>query len=229
MSPKTPRTGGVIALSTTTGEVLWTFPFGGVADTNGGLALGGGTVYATTLNGELFALDAATGTKRWRVSGKNITLETPPAVGDRYVYASSHSAIYGVDPASGAERWHLAIGTSPYGAYMTVADGTVFAALLSNPQSSGPDAGRLFAVDGTTGKRRWTVPVAGGPDLAPAVVGQVVYIGTNDGVLEARHTATGAQLWSYSGTTGQIGTNLVVAGGVVYFGDGGHHLYAVAA
>jgi outer membrane protein assembly factor BamB len=62
-----------------------------------------------------------------------------------------------------------------------------------------------------------------------ATAGHVVYSGSNNGVLDAWQANTGHHLWSYSGSNQPIASNMVVAGGVAYYGSNDHHVYAVAA
>jgi eukaryotic-like serine/threonine-protein kinase len=66
-----------------------------------------------------------------------------------------------------------------------------------------------------------------------ATAGSVVYTGSNNGVLDAWQASTGNHLWSYRAAPGPVNNfiacNMVVAGGVVYFGSNDHYVYAVAA
>ena len=106
------------------------------------------------------------------------------------------------------------------------ANGVLFAGLLRNPQSAGPGAGGLYALNGASGQRLWSVPVPGGVNLAPVVTGGAVYTGSEDGVLDAWQASTGNKLWSYSAPDA-IGSNVAAAGPRVYFGTG-NDVYAVA-
>jgi outer membrane protein assembly factor BamB len=222
MTTKSDTTGGVTALSTGTGEVLWSIAFGPVSDIAGGVAVAGGVVYASTAAGEIYALDAATGRRIWRIAGRNVSFSPPgPVVADAIVYAPSNAGtIYAVHAATGRPRWQQNIPGSQY-LYLTVADGLVFAASASR------DSGNLIAFNASTGQRLWTAPVPGGPDLGPVPAGNVVYTGSNTGVLDAWQATTGNKLWSYRAGD-SIGTKVVVAGGRAYFGSNDHNVYAVA-
>ncbi len=94
------------------------------------------------------------------------------------------------------------------------------------------NTGYLAARNAATGARLWQAPVAGGV-FPVATAGAVVYSGSNNGVLDAWQASTGNHLWGYRAAPGTaanaVVTNLVVAGGVVYFGRGDQHVYAVAA
>jgi outer membrane protein assembly factor BamB len=75
---KSDTTGGVTALAPATGTVLWTFAFGPVSDMTGTIAVAAGVVYATSSDGEIFALSAANGTKQQRITGSFGDFGGPP-------------------------------------------------------------------------------------------------------------------------------------------------------
>lgn len=63
---------------------------------------------------------------------------------------------------------------------------------------------------------RWYAHQAGIAYTRPAFSGTLVFIGTGDGSIVARDKATGAQAWTTSVTSGEIGgANMVVRGGIV--------------
>jgi serine/threonine protein kinase/outer membrane protein assembly factor BamB len=231
---KSNTTGGVSALSAVSGGLLWSAEFGPVSDVTGGLAVEGGTVYATSSDGELFAYDATSGNKRWRIAGKNIAFGSPPVVANGVVYVggvaagdgdSKASALYAVRAATHRQLWQYPTGVSQFPPDLAVAGGVVFAAFTRSNEPSGP--GDLNAVNAATGKPRWKVRVAGGAYPAPVVAAGVVYSGSNNGVLTARQAGTGRELWGFS-AAGGIGTHVLMAGGLLYFGAG-TQVYAVAA
>lgn len=76
------------------------------------------------------------------------------------------------------------------------------------------------------------------PSSQPAVVGNTLYVGSNDAKFYALNATSGATLWSYdlTGVVGSVATNPdpvrdgpAVSGGTVYFGDTRGYLYAVNA
>jgi outer membrane protein assembly factor BamB len=230
---KSNTTGGVSALNAATGDLLWTAEFGPVSDVTAGIAVDGGAVYATSSNGELWAYDAATGNKRWRIAGQNITFGGPPVVagGVIYIFATASSdtkvtELYAIRAATHHELWQQPAGVSQFPPNVTVADDVIFAA-FTRTQSPAPDAGDLDALSATTGKRLWKYEVAGGAYPAPVVAAGVVYGGSSNGVLTARHARTGGKLWSFSAADG-VSTAVQLAGRTLYFGAG-QRVYAVAA
>jgi outer membrane protein assembly factor BamB len=111
---------------------------------------------------------------------------------------------------------------------------------------------RVYALDRRTGGLRWKFATQGRVSSSPAVAGGVVYVLSYDGRLYAIDAASGKERWTFS-TEGErrfAATHLhgaepasevmpdvfdfylsspVVSGGVVYFGSGDRHVYAVDA
>lgn len=226
-------TGGVTALSAAAGVVLWTAEFEPGGDTNGGLAVAAGTVYATTGNGEVYAYRAATGARLWRFHRRGVTFggNASPLASGGVVYVCSDDkpqVLYAVRAATGDELWQQSLDAEDDASWLAVGDGVLFVGDSSN----GGNAGYLAARDAATGGQLWKAPVTGGV-FPLATADRVVYSGSNNGVLDAWQANTGNHLWSYAAAPGPvdnaIASNMVVADGVVYFGSNDHYVYAVAA
>jgi outer membrane protein assembly factor BamB len=227
---KSNTTGGVTALSATTGTLLWTTTFEQNLDTNGGgLAAAAGAVYATTSNGEIYAYRAATGTLLWRFHRRGVAFGGASLLasgGVVYTCSSNHPPVlYAVRTAAHSELWQHSLGPSDDVVLLAVSDGVLFA----GDTGGGPNGGYLGAWHAATGKQLWKAQVTGGVFPVAATAGNVVYSGSNNGVLDAWQANTGHHLWSYSGSNQPIASNMVVAGGVAYYGSNDHHVYAVAA
>ncbi|MBI4902701.1 MAG: PQQ-binding-like beta-propeller repeat protein [Acidobacteria bacterium] len=116
----------------------------------------------------------------------------------------------------------------------------------------GSDDGNIYAVDASSGRQKWKRATGGPVPATPAVVNGTVYAGSYDGKFYALDAASGAVRWKFS-TEGERrfeGKGLhgwqprkqtfpdpfdtflsspVVVNGVVYFGSGDGHLYALDA
>ncbi len=116
----------------------------------------------------------------------------------------------------------------------------------------GSNDGRLYALDARSGVERWRLQTQGRVASSPAVAAGRVYVLSYDGRLHAADATTGAALWNFA-TGGErrfAHANLhgaepaaelmpdpfdfflsspVVVDGVVYFGSGDGHVYAVDA
>jgi outer membrane protein assembly factor BamB len=226
---KSDTTGGVTAFSATAGTLLWSAQFEQNLDINGGLAAAAGTVYAATGNGEVYAYHAATGTRRWRVHGKGVKFggNASPLASGGVCYLCSDGkpqVMYAIRAANGRELWHKPLTSADDASWLAISDGVLFVG-----DSGSQNTGYLAARNAATGVQLWQAPVPGGV-FPVATAGPVVYSGSNDGVLDAWQASTGNHLWSYRGAlTNAIASNLVVAGGVVYFASNDDHVYAVAA
>jgi len=226
-------TGGVTALAAATGVVLWTAEFEPNGDINGGLAAAAGTVYATTGNGEIYAYRAASGVKRWRLHGKGLKFggNAQPLASGGVVYVCSSSkppTLYAVSAATHKELWQQSLDAGDTATWLAFSDGVLFFG-DSNTDST---AGYVAARDAASGKQLWKSQVTGGV-FPVAVTSNVVYSGSNIGVLDAWQAKTGKHLWRFGAAPGPvdnaIASNMVVFGGVVYFGSNDHYVYAVAA
>jgi len=94
--------------------------------------------------------------------------------------------------------------------------------------------GCVYALDAATGRIRWSVATGGPVRLAPAVAGDSLYVGSDDGYVYCLRAADGSELWRYHAApadeellgSGQmisrwpVRTGVLVDGGVAYFGAG---------
>lgn len=139
-------------------------------------------------------------------------------------------------------RWKVRTGAAVLSS-PTVVDGVVYV---------GSNDGRLYALDAASGAERWRLQTQGRVASSPAVAAGRVYVLSYDGRLHAADARTGASLWSFT-TGGErrfAHANLhgaepaaelmpdpydfflsspAVVDGVVYFGSGDGHVYAVDA
>ena len=119
--------------------------------------IAGAVVYVGSNDGNVYALDLATGARRWR-SEIGSAVPSAPAVGNGLVYATARDgSLSALDLRTGVRRWRLATGATiafPWGhesgdTYIsspTLVQGTVF---------FGAGDGGVYAVDALSGKVRW--------------------------------------------------------------------------
>jgi outer membrane protein assembly factor BamB len=192
------------------GTVAWEFRAGAGF---GPPAIEGDTVYAGSTDGRLYAIALGTGQARWSYDAKE-DLATRPAVADGLVVvASLQDAIYAVDGASGAWRWHhrreqKGEGLTILGAASVLAsEGTVYA---------GYSDGYAAALDVKTGAARWerrVAPTGRHLDVdSLALEGRRLYAAAYSGAVLALDAQTGDTLWS-SEVAGP--TQLTVAAGLI--------------
>jgi len=229
---KSNVTGGVTALDPASGTILWTFEFGPVADIAGQPTLADGVVYVTSTNGELFALSAANGTKRQKVTGFGEFGPGTIAAVKSVVYAGlddKKGTVVAVDMTSGKTLWRQSLGPATFSPSVATTSGVIFAGMV-NGGAAEVQSGKLYALNAKTGKQLWSQPVTGGVNEGPVAVNCTVYTGggtLDSGILEAWQPATGKKLWNYT-TKDSMGNITVVPGSRVYFGSGGY-LYSLGA
>jgi outer membrane protein assembly factor BamB len=197
---------GVRAFSVQSGAPLWSvdltagFDRGGNVS-GGGLALSGGTLYATTGYGELVALDASNGAVRWR-QRLGAGAGAPTVAGDTVYVVSRDNRAWAVSTDVGRVRWDLTSAPARAllagGAAPAVSGGTVILPF---------GTGEIIAAQAGTGVGTWATAVAGGRlgaaysnvnDITsdPVVVGGTVYAGNQSGRVVALNASSGTRLWT---------------------------------
>lgn len=190
----------------------------------GGLAAGGGKLFATTGYGELIALDASSGGVIWRQR-----MDSPatgaPAVDGNIVYAVGRDgAAWAVDAGNGKVLWTLP-GT-PSGAGML---GAAAPAITDTAVIFPFASGDVVAALKKGGTQLWSSPVAGrrlGRAYAailnditgdPVVAGDTIYMGTAAGRTVAVSSSSGEKLWTAD--DGALNPPLPVGGSVFLVND----------
>ncbi|MEU8137752.1 serine/threonine-protein kinase [Streptodolium elevatio] len=232
------------------GTAAATYPWGaGAADsdapptkwefvTGGGVAAApvadGSVVYVASDDGNLYAVHAASGSRRWvhRTGGDEISRPTTSGeiayVRSGKVDGSGSGALHAVDASTGAALWSYPV--SAVGGAPTVADGVCYVGGGLEPPGQGSTGyiARFHAVDARGGRELWTFAAAGAFYGRPTVVDGVVYTGCMDGNVYAIDAATGSRRWAFR-TGGAVRTAVVVTEGTVYAASYDTNVYAIDA
>jgi len=83
----------------------------------------------------------------------------------------------------------------------------------------------LTALDRTTGRVLWQAPTGRKVDSTPLVVGDVVYVGSDDHTFYAFDAASGKRVWSYT-TDGSVSSSPTYGEGLILVGSDDGALYA---
>jgi len=126
-------------------------------------AADGDTLLFTSGDGHLYAADARTGLEKWRLH-TGCRVASGPAVADGIAYVGLERGLQAVDVRTGKEKWYFRTGAPVR--FPMVADGIAYAACE-----------RLYALDGRTGRQRWSRKVFESPNPQVAMAGGVIYIG----------------------------------------------------
>ncbi|ELZ74960.1 serine/threonine protein kinase-like protein [Haloferax larsenii JCM 13917] len=175
------------------------------------------------------AVDAETGTPRWRVGFNSRQIPWTLAAADGAVYVpffKGDAGVVALDLQTGGREWSVSL---PVAGPVTVAGDTLLVPLDGDPEA-------IAAVDRRTGAIRWRAPGVRHTEAGVAVAHDRVYY-CADRMLLARRLDTGDLVWSF-GPTPRVSLSWtpVVAGDVVYAlaehraeNSRPHYLYALDA
>jgi outer membrane protein assembly factor BamB len=185
-----PSNGDVVGINAITGHKRWRFATGGTYVVASTPAISGDLIYASSQDGNLYALDSNAGTEVWHVM---IGQGSTPSVADGKVFVGIPGTLLALDAATGDQVWAFQAGTNQFGINDTaaVADSTVY---------FGSANGRFYAVDEATGAGKWVFNTGTsnvGASCSVAVANGIVYGGADNGTFYALEAQTGSPLWSY--------------------------------
>jgi len=189
-------------------------------------AVANGKVYFGSGDGNVYAVEAATGTLQWKFATKDV-VHSSPAVVDHVVYIGSwDSYLYALDAETGAEKWSFKTGEDPaihnqvgFQSSPAVVDGTVYV---------GCRDAHLYAVDAATGRKKWDYPTSKSWVIGtPAVSDGTVYVGTSDSArFMALDAKTGRLRFNFDAKSYMF-SSPALAGNLAYVGDHNGRLYAI--
>jgi outer membrane protein assembly factor BamB len=187
-------------------KVLWTHDAGDIIESSAAIA--GGVVYVGAGNGDLLALDLASGKLRWKYTTGDLLGESSPAVDGGTVFIGDLAGTaHAVNAADGKRLWTFKAGgeikSSP-----VVVNGLV---LMGSYDT------HLFGLDPRTGAVRWKFQTQGPVHATPAVLGDVCFIAGCDATFRAIRIADGKQAYEIP-IGAYTGASPVVANGHAYFG-----------
>jgi outer membrane protein assembly factor BamB len=177
------------------------------------------TVYFGSGDGNVYALDAANGVKRWSFRTGDV-VHASPAIADGKLYIGSwDSWFYALDAKTGAQVWRFKTGED-HNIYnqvgiagsAAVADGTVYFGCRDS---------NFYAVDASSGKERWRYNNGGSWVIAsPSVRGGTVYFATADtGLFTALDAKSGAKKWALDYNHWLMFSSPAVVGDMAYIGS----------
>src|SRR5579884_2055582 len=199
------------------GKLLWSQHVGPIFSSP---VAGLGMLYIASTNGYLYALKQDSGTIVWRTRLNNKLTDATPALEGQVLFVSTHStALEALNANTGATYWTFDT-TEKIQAPPLIVGSRV---LLATPTT-------LWALDATSGRLVWKFhrgtfgwPTTG----APAVSGNVVYIGLGSGTqLWALNLSNGHMLWSFD-TADRITSAALVQADAVYIATWRGHIFAL--
>jgi outer membrane protein assembly factor BamB len=161
----------------------------GIGKVVGDMVLDEGTIYITSSDGSVYAIDAENLVKKWEVKLTEQRIWTSPAVSDEVVYIGSYDGnLYALDAGDGTELWQKELPAS----------------MASSPVCSGNTLlygafdRYLYALNKQDGSLLWQFKGDNWFWAAPVVEGTTVYAACLDKTLYAIDLVTGKELWKFS-------------------------------
>jgi outer membrane protein assembly factor BamB len=225
-APPRPEPGGALV------RPLWTYEAG--AALWAGPTHVDGVVYVGGEDGQVHAVEAATGAKRWsyRTGG---AIRTRPTVAGGAVYLQADDGfLYRLSAGDGGLAWRVKVVEKPverlpfddpksrydrFGSDVTVSGDRLYL---------GTHDGTVLALDAGTGALRWRFAAGDAVLAAPAVASGRVYVGSFDKHLYGLDAATGSLLWKRD-TRGAVVSTPAVAGELVLVGNRAYDFVALRA
>jgi outer membrane protein assembly factor BamB len=200
-----------------TNQTLWTYATDSWVTSSPAVA--GGVVYASSLSGKVYALNASANAPTrliWSYPTGGAMFSSP-AVADGMVFAGSDNCkIYALNASTGASIWNYTTGgtveSSP-----AVANGMVYVGSYDY---------KVYALNATTGRLVWNYTTGYYVLSSPAIAVGMVFIGSGDDKVYALDASTGKLVWSYS-TGGFVGSSPAVVDGKVYVGSTDGKVYCL--
>lgn len=176
-----------------------------------------GVVYVGCYDNNLYSLEAASGTFRWKYPTDG-GITGRPAVQDNTVFVGSEDhRLHAVSTRTGSVVWTYytegAVRSSP-----RIAQGHIFV---------GSDDGKLHAVNLASGRAAWTADAGGAVRSTPFVADEFVYVGTESGEVMAVDFR-GENKWRFRAKRA-VTSSPVVVGDNVFVGSMDGTMYALDA
>lgn len=190
------------------------------------IVVDGRVIFGGTSN-RVYALDEVSGVELWRSISLAGSLTGNPSYSEGRVFVtSSNGYLYCINATTGAKLWEYQLtSTGQIQSSPTVANGRVYVTTTDN---------YLFGCDITTGSYgNWYFSAANKIYSSPAVSGNMVYFGCDDGKVYALDTSNPAGfvlIWRFQ-TAGQVRSSPCVADGKLFIGsyNTDHSVFALNA
>lgn len=249
----------LLAVDTDKGTERWAFEMENYTNTEptSSPTFANGIVYVGCADGNLFAVDAKAGTKKWSYKTGAGIISTPTVVNGIVYFGSKDKNIYALDAQTGSLKWKYVsydVRASP-----TVVDGIVYIpgydgninainaitgikkwsfqptgiGIFSSPAVVGgivyaASYSKFYALNASTGAVKWTLSTNRDFKSSPTVFNNAVYVGNEDGKVYSYDANTGSVKWSFNLV--EIGiTSPVISNSILYIGNYKQDFYALDA
>lgn len=183
-------------------------------------------VYFGSSDGNLYALHALTGKKKWAFKTNGLIHASPALYSGKIYFGSWDTFLYAVDAQTGHLQWKFETGKQPVGHLLEGIQAS--AACAYGMVYFGSRDGYFYALDAFNGKLKWKYAADNSWVLTTAAIKNgMVYLGTSDTYLFLGFDAqTGQEKVRYK-TNGYVYSSPALSGNTAYFGDFTGRLSAV--
>ena len=213
-------------------SLLWKFKTNGPVV--GAPVIGDSTVFVSSLDSTLYAIDLVTGKVKW----KHLTgapLRSSVCLAYKYLFLlSGEGILYTMDQDSGRVYGYFRTLNGFMGERQNdYADYFQSTPVIEDTTIYFGSGGYIFAVSINDGFMKWKYQTGDVVHTKPVISRGRVYAGSFDGTLYSLDTRTGNLVWKFKTTgnsyfpKGEVMGNPVVAGGMVFAGSRDYNLYAV--
>ena len=211
-----PRLTGVSASAPpATLKLLWSYDAGEVIDSSAAIA--DGVVYVGGGDGDLIALDLASGALRWKYTTGNLIGESSPAVGAGVVYIGDlGGVVHAVNTRDGKPLW----------TFKTTSEIKSSPVIVNDVVLIGSYDGHLYAIEARTGRQRWKVLTKGQVHATPAVQNGLAFIAGCDAIFRAIRVTDGREMYQVESGS-YTAASPVVDGDRAYFGTFNYEMLAL--
>jgi outer membrane protein assembly factor BamB len=165
----------------------------------------------------------------WALNGGKLIEFQPVLAGGRLFVLKNDGRALALSAETGRIRWRKRVGGL---AASAPAAGGASVYFVANRGGYGGIAGagraKLVAINRRTGRVRWAKRLGSASESSPLVVGERVFLGSQDGTVYALSARSGRILWRYR-AGGPVKAALAYSRGRVFFGDYGGSVTALRA
>jgi outer membrane protein assembly factor BamB len=128
-------------------------------------------VYVGSYDKKVYALNGATGAKKWEYLTGGMVNSSPAIGADGTVYFGSlDKNVYALNGGTGVKKWEFLTGDGVSSSPAIGSDGTVYVGSLD---------GKVYALNGATGAKKWEFVAGKRVDSSPAIASDgTVYVGS---------------------------------------------------
>ena len=171
----------------------------------------------TSLDHHVYALNKNTGELLWKAKTGGAVAATPVIKEDTVFVGSFDGVFYAFDLNTGEEKWIFEKASNWYWGSAVIDDQTIYIPSLD---------GKLYALDIRSGKKEWELETNGAIVGSPAIVSDMIVVGSTDGEIRIAEIRSG-ELWDSCDLGESIQSPITADGFEVYFSARDHSVRAL--